>query len=86
VKLNERLYDMVVSDKLQSFHATTTRYKPMIIPPKPWQAINSGAYLFLRSELIRYHGCNMQKVRTVCSWGVLAKTCDCFPSTLIASL
>lgn len=69
VKLNERLYDMVVSDKLQSFHATTTRYKPMIIPPKPWQAINSGAYRFLRSDLIRYHGSNMQKVRAV-AWAV----------------
>jgi DNA-directed RNA polymerase len=64
VKLNERLYDMVVSDKLQSFHATTTRFKPTIIPPKPWRGVNNGAYLWLRADLMRFHGCKMQKVRS----------------------
>jgi DNA-directed RNA polymerase len=68
VKLNERLYDMVVSDKLQSFHATTTRFKPTVIPPKPWRGINNGAYLWLRSDLMRYRGSNMQKVCSACDF------------------
>lgn len=66
VHLNSRLSQMVVSDKLQSLQATTTRFKPMIVPPKPWQSSNDGAYLWLKSDLIRYHRCNMQKVRFKC--------------------
>jgi hypothetical protein len=63
VSLNEGLYKMVVSDKLQSFGATTTKHKPMILPPKPWTEFNDGGYLWLKVDLMRFHGCNMQKVR-----------------------
>jgi DNA-directed RNA polymerase len=61
VSLNEGLYKMVVSDKLHSFGATTTKHKPMILPPKPWTDPNDGGYLWLKVDLIRYHGCNTQK-------------------------
>jgi DNA-directed RNA polymerase len=50
-----------VSDKLHSFGATTTKHKPMILPPKPWTDPNDGGYLWLKVDLIRYHGCNTQK-------------------------
>jgi DNA-directed RNA polymerase len=65
VSLNEGLYKMVVSDKLQSFGATTTKHKPMILPPKPWTAADDGGYLWLKVDLMRFHGCNTQKVRHV---------------------
>jgi DNA-dependent RNA polymerase/DNA-directed RNA polymerase N-terminal len=61
VTMNERLYNMVVNDKLQTFGITTTRYKPMIVPPKPWTTMKDGGYKILRSELLRFHGCNTQK-------------------------
>jgi hypothetical protein len=64
VSLNEGLYKMVVSDKLQSFGATTTKHKPMILPPKPWTEFNDGGYLWLKVDLMRFHGCNTQKVRS----------------------
>lgn len=63
VSLNEGLYKMVVSDNLQMFGATTTKYKPMILPPKPWTKFNDGGYLWLKVDLMRFHGCNTQKVR-----------------------
>lgn len=61
VSMNDRLHKMLVSDKLQSFGTTTTRQKPMIVPPKPWSRPDEGGYKMLRTELLRYHGCNMQK-------------------------
>jgi len=64
VSLNEGLYKLVVSDKLQSFGATTTKHKPMIMPPTPWTEPNEGGYNWLKVDLMRYHGCNTQKVRS----------------------
>jgi DNA-dependent RNA polymerase/DNA-directed RNA polymerase N-terminal len=61
VTINERLYNMIVNDKLQTFGITTTRYKPLIVPPKPWTTMRDGGYKILRSELLRFHGCNTQK-------------------------
>jgi len=61
VQLNERLYRMVVSDKLQSLSATTTRHKPMIRPPLPWTEANKGGYLWIKADLMRYHGCKTQE-------------------------
>ena len=62
VVMNERLQQMIVSDKLQSFGATTTRNKPMIVPPTPWTAPNKGGYKWLKVDLLRFHGCNTQRV------------------------
>jgi hypothetical protein len=66
VVLNHRLQQMIVSDKLQSFAASTTRQKPMIVPPKPWTKPDDGGYLWLKVDLMRYHGCNTQRVRETC--------------------
>jgi hypothetical protein len=66
VILNPRLQEMIVSDKLQSFAASTTRQKPMIVPPKPWTKPDDGGYLWLKVDLMRYHGCNTQRVRETC--------------------
>lgn len=62
VSLNEKLRNMVVSDRLQSFSQTTTRQKPMILPPKPWTKPKEGGYLWLKSDIVRYHGCDLQLV------------------------
>jgi DNA-directed RNA polymerase len=67
VTLNEKLRNMVVSDRLQSFSQTTTRQKPMILPPKPWTKPKEGGYLWLKSDLVRYHGCDLQLVSDVAS-------------------
>lgn len=61
VTLNDGLYKMIVDDKLHTFGVAATRYKPMIIPPKPWTRLDEGGYHILRPELMRYHGCNTQK-------------------------
>ena len=61
VILNKTLHERIVSDKASGFSNMTTRYKPMILPPKPWMSTEEGGYLWLKSELMRYHGCNMQK-------------------------
>jgi DNA-directed RNA polymerase len=61
VILNDRLHDRIVSDNVGSFAAMTTRYKPMILPPKRWKAPNEGGYLWLKAELMRYHGCRVQE-------------------------
>ena len=61
VILNENLYDKIIADKVSNPSAMTTRYKPMILPPKPWKSSDEGGYLWLKAELMRYHGCNIQK-------------------------
>jgi DNA-directed RNA polymerase len=61
VTLNEKLYNMLVSDQLKSFAASTTRHKPMIQTPKPWKAPNDGGYLWLKVDLMRYHGSQTQE-------------------------
>jgi DNA-directed RNA polymerase, mitochondrial len=61
VTLNDKLYNMIVNDDLNSFSAFTTRYKPMIVPPKPWTSIEHGGYLWLKADLMRHHGCKIQK-------------------------
>lgn len=61
VILNETLSDRIISDKVSSFSSLTTRYKPMILPPKPWKGAEDGGYHWLKAELMRSHGCNVQK-------------------------
>jgi DNA-directed RNA polymerase, mitochondrial len=61
VSMNNRLFKMIVSDKLESLSATTTRHKPMVVPPKPWTAANDGGYQMLKVDLMRYHGCHTQR-------------------------
>lgn len=61
VSLNERIYNMFVNDKLNSFTVLATRFKPMIVPPKPWMKLDEGGYRMLQADLLRFHGCNIQK-------------------------
>lgn len=61
VVMHDRLYQMIVADKLESLSASTTRHKPMIVPPKPWSAVKDGGYLMLKVDLMRYHGCHTQR-------------------------
>ena len=65
VRLNDRLQKRFASDSTQSFAAITTRHKPMLLPPKPWTKPDEGGYLWLRVDLMRYHGCKTQKVSTI---------------------
>ena len=62
VTLHDKLYKLFISDKLKSFSATTNRHKPMIVPPEPWIRPDKGAYRWLNVDLLRYHGCNTQRV------------------------
>lgn len=61
VSLHESIYNMFVDDKLHSFAVSATRFKPMIVPPKPWTKLDQGGYSILRADLLRFHGCNIQK-------------------------
>lgn len=61
VILNQKLHNRIVLDKLSSISTMTNRYKPMILPPKPWKTPTEGGYLWLEAKLMRYHGSQMQK-------------------------
>lgn len=61
VCMSDRLHKMIQTDKLESLSATTTRHKPMIVPPKPWSSATDGGYRALKVDLIRYHGCHTQR-------------------------
>lgn len=60
VALNEDFQKRIVVDHV-GISSLVTRYKPMIVPPKLWKSAEEGGYLWLKTELMRYHGCNTQK-------------------------
>eukprot|EP00957_Ditylum_brightwellii_P088622 6749918-Ditylum_brightwellii.AAC.1 len=39
----------------------TTRHQPMVLPPRDWVGPDDGAYSALKTELMRTHGCQIQK-------------------------
>lgn len=61
VYLHEMLYKMVTEDSWESLEANTTRYKPMILPPRNWVAPDDGGYSWLKGDIMRTHGCKLQK-------------------------
>ena len=61
VSLNERLYDMIVSDKMETLVPIAARHRPMVVPPQPWTSSENGGYAFLKAELMRYHGSSYQR-------------------------
>lgn len=61
VKLNDRLYQLITTDRMESLAATSTRHKPMIVPPKPWTGTRGGGYRMLKVDLMRFHGCETQR-------------------------
>eukprot|EP00523_Entomoneis_sp_CCMP467_P022963 CAMPEP_0168827670 /NCGR_PEP_ID=MMETSP0727-20121128/117_1 /TAXON_ID=265536 /ORGANISM="Amphiprora sp., Strain CCMP467" /LENGTH=1128 /DNA_ID=CAMNT_0008880841 /DNA_START=18 /DNA_END=3404 /DNA_ORIENTATION=- len=58
--LNEALYHRIKTEDITSFAAHSTRQKPMIVPPKPWTSPRDGCYLWLKSDLMRFHGSKRQ--------------------------
>ena len=60
VVLNENLYSMFTEDELVSWAASTTRYTPMIVPPKEWTGPRNGGYRWLKASLMRTHGSRVQ--------------------------
>jgi len=61
VVMNEDFYQMVVNDKFSSLDNSTTRHKPMVIPPKEWVSPTEGGYSVLKTEFMRTHGCEVQR-------------------------
>ena len=61
IMIHDALLKLAVADEFESIAATTTRYKPMVIPPSPWRSCENGGYAWLKTELIRFHGSQMQR-------------------------
>lgn len=68
VTLNEEFHKMVTEDGYQQLNPFSTRLKPMVIPSRKWVAPNDGGYCWLKVDLMRFHGCEMQRVRTRDTW------------------
>ena len=62
--LHDTLYKTVTEHTFESLEGSTTRFKPMIIPPRDWVAPNDGGYSWLKTDLMRTHGSKMQTVRS----------------------
>jgi DNA-directed RNA polymerase len=63
--LHDKIYNMAVEDSWANLEASTTRHKPMILPPRDWVAPDDGGYSWLKVDLMRTHGSKLQKVRTL---------------------
>lgn len=61
IMVHDALFKLAVSDEFESIAATTTRHKPMVVPPQPWTSPAQGGYLWLKTDLIRFHGSQMQR-------------------------
>ena len=63
IVMNEWLYRVCLEDKFESLEGFTSRYQPMIVPPRPWTGPRDGGYYALNVDLMRTHGCQNQRVR-----------------------
>lgn len=61
VRLHTRMYDKILHDRIKTFGIMVTRFKPMIVEPKPWTSHLDGGYKVIKSNLLRYHGSKLQK-------------------------
>lgn len=61
VSLNEQLYNMIVNDKFEFISTIPTVHKPMVVPPSSWTGVRNGGYQWLKVDMMRFHGCNIQK-------------------------
>jgi DNA-directed RNA polymerase, mitochondrial len=59
--MNEKLLKMIAVDDIDVLSSTTTRHKPMVVPPKPWTSAKSGGYHIADVDVMRYHGCSTQR-------------------------
>jgi len=62
IVMNPWLYRACLDDKFESLEGFTSRYQPMIVPPRPWKGIRDGGYYALNVDLMRTHGCRNQRV------------------------
>jgi len=60
ISLNQCFNRAALKDEFRSFSAFTTRYKPMVVPPKKWMGPESGGYLWLKTNLMRTHNSREQ--------------------------
>ena len=65
ITMNKDFYKMAVEDKFASLDAFTSRYKPMVVPPREWNNYNDGGYMVLQAEFMRAKGCGIQRVRII---------------------
>ena len=61
VSVNEAFANLVTKDDLEWISWESVRYKPMVVPPARWTSASEGGYLLLETELMRFHGCKMQR-------------------------
>ena len=61
IKLDQKFYEMIVEEKYESLAPYCTRHKPMVAPPRKWVAPNDGGYYAIQSNIMRTHGCQVQK-------------------------
>jgi DNA-directed RNA polymerase len=61
ITIHDRLHKIFLEDEYLSWAANTTRHMPMIVPPSPWTAPNTGGYRWLEVEMMRTHRSNVQK-------------------------
>lgn len=63
VAICDEFFKMVTEDSYQQLNPYSTRLKPMVVPSRKWVAPNDGGYCWLKVDLMRFHGCEMQRVR-----------------------
>ncbi|KAL7569203.1 hypothetical protein ACA910_016762 [Epithemia clementina (nom. ined.)] len=61
VHLNEQFVKLVKDEDLDWVARYSLRQKPMVVPPVRWTSPSKGGYMLLDTELIRCHGCKMQR-------------------------
>jgi DNA-directed RNA polymerase len=61
ILVHDALWKLAIADEFESIAATTTRHKPMVVPPEPWTSPHRGGYAWLKTDLIRFHGSQMQR-------------------------
>lgn len=62
ISLHDSIYKMVMEDSFQSTSALSSRHKPMVVQPQPWEGPNKGGYKWLKADLMRTGLSMMQKV------------------------
>jgi DNA-directed RNA polymerase len=62
ISIHHSFYTSVMEDFVNQKLAFSTRHKPMVVPPDPWVSPTQGGYKWLKVNVMRFHGSNIQKV------------------------
>lgn len=62
VVLHDELIKLALSDTPESLAGFANRHRPMIVKPRPWTRLDKGGYTWLKVDLMKFNGCNTQKV------------------------